>query len=312
LPPPASFHSFRPDLRSRTERQNNRNGKPFYGSMDQRGSPNRKKNDSIYSIRRLSRDYLYFGGSRSVDLRRALEYNKAMSTQKKILIADDDLINLDFFDVMLSKLGFVVEKTDNGNEVMEKVKKFYPDLIILDNIMPGLTGWEVTKMLKSDPGFNRIPIIMLSVLDDVKDKVAGFEAGVDDYITKPFNFSEVLARINAVLRNHELFDQIAVREARLTLAEELNKDLKDNLTVFVAGIDELDNAISIICENTNQETQNLVKQVSEKIISVRKHIAALDARIEKTINEWESLKKDEIGLSVLEKKIRKHLHQEQQ
>jgi len=235
-----------------------------------------------------------------------------MSTQKKILIADDDLINLDFFDVMLSKLGFVVEKTDNGNEVMEKVKKFYPDLIILDNIMPGLTGWEITKMLKSDPTFNRIPIIMLSVLDDVKDKVAGFEAGVDDYITKPFNFSEVLARINAVLRNHELFEQIAVREARLALAEELNKDLKDNLSVFVTGIDELDKAISIICENTSQETQNLVKQVSEKIISVRKHIAALDARIEKTINEWESLKKDEIGLSVLENKIRKHLHQEQQ
>jgi len=235
-----------------------------------------------------------------------------MSTQKKILIADDDVINLDFFDVMLSKLGFVVEKTDNGNDVMEKVKKFYPDLIILDNIMPGLTGWEITKMLKSDSTYNRIPIIMLSVLDDVKDKVAGFEAGVDDYITKPFNFSEVLARINAVLRNHELFEQIAVREARLTLAEELNKDLKDNLSVFVAGIDELDKAISIICENTNQETQNLVKQVSEKIITVRKHIAALDARIEKTINEWESLKKDEIGLSVLEKKIRKHLHQEQQ
>jgi len=234
-----------------------------------------------------------------------------MSTQKKILIADDDVINLDFFEVMLSKLGFVVEKTDNGNEVMEKVKKFYPDLIILDNIMPGLTGWEITKMLKSDPGFNRIPIIMLSVLDDVKDKVAGFEAGVDDYITKPFNFSEVLARINAVLRNHELFDQIAVREARLALAEELNKDLKDNLSVFVSGIDELDKAISIISENTSQETQNHIKNVSENIISVRKHIAALDARIEKTINEWENLKKDEIGLSVLEKKIRKHLHQEQ-
>jgi CheY-like chemotaxis protein len=235
-----------------------------------------------------------------------------MSTQKKILIADDDVINLDFFDVMLSKLGFVVEKTDNGNDVMEKVKKFYPDLIILDNIMPGLTGWEITKMLKGDPNFNRIPIIMLSVLDDVKDKVAGFEAGVDDYITKPFNFSEVLARINAVLRNHELFEQIAARETRLALAEELNKDLKGNLSVFVAGIDELDKAISMICENTNQEIQNCVKQVSEKIITVRKHIAALDARIEKTINEWESLKKGEIGLSVLENKIRKHLHQEQQ
>jgi len=235
-----------------------------------------------------------------------------MSTQKKILIADDDVINLDFFDVMLSKLGFVVEKTDNGNDVMDKVKKFFPDLIILDNIMPGLTGWEITKMLKSDPTYNRIPIIMLSVLDDVKDKVAGFEAGVDDYITKPFNFSEVLARINAVLRNHELFDQIAVREVRLTLAEELNKDLKNNLAVFVAGVDELDKAISMIGENTNQEIQNHINNVSEKIVSVRKQIAALDARIEKTINEWESLKKDEIGLSVLEKKIRKHLHQEQQ
>jgi DNA-binding response OmpR family regulator len=235
-----------------------------------------------------------------------------MNAQKKILVADDDVINLDFFEVMLSKLGFVVEKTGDGNEVMEKVKKFYPDLIILDNIMPGLTGWEITKALKSDPNFNRIPIIMLSVLDDVKDKVAGFEAGVDDYITKPFHFTEVLARINAVLRNHELFDQIAVREARLALAEELNKDLKDNLSVFVAGINELDNAISMICEDTNQEIQDRVKQVSEKIVSVRKHIAALDARIEKTINEWESLKKDEIGLSVLENKIRKHLHQEQQ
>jgi len=233
-----------------------------------------------------------------------------MSSQKKILIADDDVINLDFFEVMLSKLGFVVEKTDNGNDVMEKVKKFSPDLLILDNIMPGLTGWEITKLLKNDPNYNRIPVIMLSVLDDVKDKVAGFEAGVDDYITKPFNFSEVLARINAVLRNHELFDQIAVREARLALAEDLNKDLKENLSVFVAGINELDNAISMIKENTDPEIKNHINNVSEKVISVRKHIAALDARIDKTINEWESLKKDEIRLSVLETKIRKHLHQE--
>ncbi|MCL2759588.1 MAG: response regulator, partial [Treponema sp.] len=65
-----------------------------------------------------------------------------MNTQKKILIADDEAINLDFFEVMLSKLGFVVEKCDNGPDVLEKVKKFLPDLIILDNIMPGMTGRE--------------------------------------------------------------------------------------------------------------------------------------------------------------------------
>jgi CheY-like chemotaxis protein len=247
-------------------------------------------------------------------------YNKknkkgeGMNTQKKILIADDDTINLEFFEVMLSKLGFVVEKTDNGKDVYEKVKKFHPDLILLDNILPGISGWEITKHLKADPNFKSTPIIMLSALDDVKDKVAGFEAGIDDYITKPFNFSEVLARINAVLRNHELFDQIAVRETRLALAEELNKDLKENLTVFVASIDELDKAIAMLSdENFDKDTLVAhVKEVSGKIISVRKHIAALDARIEKTMNEWQNLKKDEIGLSILENKIRKHLHQEQQ
>ena len=120
-----------------------------------------------------------------------------MNTKKKILIADDEIVSLEFFELMLSKLGFVVEKCDNGSEVIEKVKKFHPDLIILDNIMPGMSGREITKILKNDPNFKNISIIILSALDDVKDKVAGFEAGADDYITKPFNFTEVLARINA-------------------------------------------------------------------------------------------------------------------
>jgi CheY-like chemotaxis protein len=243
-----------------------------------------------------------------------------MNKQKKILVADDETVNLDFFEVMLTKLGFVVEKSENGPDTLEKVKKFQPDLIILDNIMPGMTGKEITKILKKDPNFKDISIIMLSALDDVKDKVAGFEAGVDDYITKPFNFTEVLARINAVLRNRALFDQIKVREARLNLAEELNSDLKENLNVFIGSIDELDKGIAIILENilnTNEKHNseslaNIIKPVSEKILSVRKHIAALDARIEKTIIEWDNLKKDEIGLSVLESQIRKFLHQEQQ
>ncbi|MDR0323541.1 MAG: response regulator [Treponema sp.] len=243
-----------------------------------------------------------------------------MNTQKKILVADDEAVNLDFFDVMLSKLGFVVEKCDNGHDVLEKVKKFLPDLILLDNIMPGMTGREITKILKNDANLKNISIIMLSALDDVKDKVAGFEAGVDDYITKPFNFTEVLARIRAVLRNRALFDQIKVRETRLTLAEELNRDLKENLSSFVGNIDELDKTIATIMESTTSggETlnpatlSNLVNPVSEKLLSVRKHIAALDARIEKTINEWDNLKKDEIGLSVLEIQIRKFLQQEQQ
>jgi len=240
-----------------------------------------------------------------------------MNIQKKILIADDETVNLDFFDVMLSKLGFVVEKCENGHDVLEIVKKFHPDLIILDNIMPGMSGREITKILKNDANYKDISIIMLSALDDVKDKVAGFDAGVDDYITKPFNFTEVLARINAVLRNRALFDQIKARETHLALAEELNKGLKDNLSVLINGINDLDKAISVICEST-ENTENLnkeaiigsIKPIGEKIHTVRKQIAALDASIEKTINEWDNLKKDEIGLPVLENQIRKFIHQE--
>jgi DNA-binding response OmpR family regulator len=224
-----------------------------------------------------------------------------MNNRKKILVADDENVNLEFFNVMLSKLGFEVEEATNGVEALEKAKSFLPDLILLDNIMPQMTGWEVTKTLKSDPNFREIPIIMLSSLNDVKDKVAGFEAGVDDYITKPYNFSEVFARINAALRNRELYTQIAVREKRLMIAEELINDLKSNFSIIVGSIDEIEKETAGISS---------VKPLNEKIQSVRKHIANLDTRIEKTINEWDNLKKGEIGLSDLESQIRNFSHQE--
>ena len=165
-----------------------------------------------------------------------------MNAQKKILIVDDEELNLDFFELMLSKLGFIVEKAKDGIEALDKVKRFLPDLVLLDNIMPRMTGWEFTKKIKNDERYKDIPIIMFSALDDVKDKLEGFELGVEDYITKPFNFSEVLARIRVVLRNRELFAQIAVRELRLNLGEELCADMKKTLPEFIRSIDDLDKA----------------------------------------------------------------------
>ena len=225
-----------------------------------------------------------------------------MNAQKKILIVDDETINLDFFDVMLSKLGFSVEMARDGVEALEKVKKFHPDLILLDNIMPQMTGWEVTKILKKDPKYKEIPIVMFSALDDVKDKVEGFELGVDDYITKPFNFAEVLARIRAVIRNRELYAQIVARESRLSLAEELSSGMRQDLLDFEKHIDELDEAI----KEVKSDDKNL-KRIAEKSKKVRKHVAELDARIEKTISEWEKLKKNEIDLPMLETQIRKNM-----
>jgi DNA-binding response OmpR family regulator len=183
-----------------------------------------------------------------------------------------------------------------------------PDLVLLDNIMPRMSGWELTKILKADARYKEIPIIMFSALDDVKDKVEGFELGVDDYITKPFNFSEVLARIRAVLRNRALYAQIVVRESRLSLAEELSADIKRNLLDFVKSIDELDVAVAKLKPDAGEENcGQVIKEMAEKSGKVRKHVAELDARIEKTITEWERLKKNEIGLPILENQIRKNL-----
>jgi DNA-binding response OmpR family regulator len=149
-------------------------------------------------------------------------------TKKRILVVDDEQINLEFFDVMLSKLGFDVRKAENGQEALDAVRKLRPDLVILDNIMPRLSGWEVTKILKTSPEyaeFSDTPIIMFSALDDVKDKVEGLELGADDYITKPFNFAEVLARIRAILRSRELAGQMENREKRIVLGDKTIDEL---------------------------------------------------------------------------------------
>ena len=152
-----------------------------------------------------------------------------MNAKTKILIVDDEPLNLDFFEVMLSNLGFEIVKAEDGEEALEKVRSCEPDLIILDNVMPRLSGWKVTRLLKTGSeykAFRDIPIIMFSAMDDVKDKIEGFELGVEDYITKPFNFSEVLARIRAVLRHRELSRQVNRNRERLLLLETLCESYK--------------------------------------------------------------------------------------
>jgi DNA-binding response OmpR family regulator len=148
---------------------------------------------------------------------------------------------------------------------------------------------------------------MLSALGDVKDKVEGFELGIDDYITKPFNFSEVLARIRAALRNRELLRQIMVRESRLSQAEELSEDIQTSVAGFIRSMDDLDAAIALVSGDGVRIDQTtlprLVGLIRERAAAVRRHIAELDARIERTVSEWADLKKDEIGVQALESQI---------
>jgi DNA-binding response OmpR family regulator len=233
-----------------------------------------------------------------------------MKTKAKILIVDDEPINLEFFDVMLSRLGFIVEKAENGEEALDKVQDVDPDLIILDNIMPKLSGWEFTKLIKNDARykkFKNIPIIMFSAMDEVKDKIEGLELGVDDYITKPFNFSEVLARIRAVLRNRELAQQVSRREMRIGVIESLNKSLLYFTKHIKTPIQKLiDKSMNI--DKSNQKAVNeliaLVKEESEEILAT---ISGLEDEVKELQSKGDKLKKGDLTLEDLEVKFQKNL-----
>jgi DNA-binding response OmpR family regulator len=231
-----------------------------------------------------------------------------MESRKKILIVDDEQINLEFFDVMLSKLGFTVEKAENGVEALDKVRRFSPDLIILDNIMPKMSGWEVTKTLKNSEDyqeFRDIPIIMFSAMDDVKDKVEGFELGVDDYITKPYNFSEVLARVRAVLRNRELFAQIAARESRIQIAETLNEDVQE----FISFVSKIFSEAEKTAAEGESGSKKLAAFIVDQSVEVKRRVSDFESRMERAQAERERLKKKEIELKTLERQFRKGLQQ---
>ena len=119
---------------------------------------------------------------------------------EKILVVDDNRNVCDLIATRLKERGLEVATAANGLEALEITKRDRPDLVLLDIMLPWLNGFEVAKMLKADAGTRHIPIIFLTVKDRAQDKILGFEVGADDYITKPFNWDELLARIAAVLR----------------------------------------------------------------------------------------------------------------
>lgn len=234
---------------------------------------------------------------------------RSMTQKSTILIVDDEQINLDFFDVMLSRLGFNVATAVDGEDALEKVVEVNPDLIILDNVMPRLSGWEVTKTLKRDENFAEhadTPIIMFSAMDDVKDKIEGFELGIEDYITKPYNFSEVLARIKAVLRNRDLSTQVIQRERRIALIESLNKSLvyfTEHLRAPV--LDLLERADSLDANNP-ESVGELVEAVRGESKTILATLDGLKDEIAELQSKGDEMKAREVTLEMLDEKYQKH------
>jgi CheY-like chemotaxis protein/MinD-like ATPase involved in chromosome partitioning or flagellar assembly len=118
---------------------------------------------------------------------------------ERILIVDDDIDSLKLIGLMLQRSGYEVIAANTGNQALSKAQSDVPDLIILDIMMPDMNGYDVCRRLRANPKTQEIPIIMFTAKTLIDDKVAGFEAGADDYLTKPTHPAELASRVKAIL-----------------------------------------------------------------------------------------------------------------
>ena len=121
---------------------------------------------------------------------------------KLIFVVDDEKDIRELVSVNLKKYGFKSKEFEDGKSLLKALEKTRPDLILLDIMMPGIDGIELTKIIKQEKQYKKIPIIMITAKTDETDKIVGLEIGADDYVSKPFSPKELIARIKAVLRRY--------------------------------------------------------------------------------------------------------------
>jgi two-component system cell cycle response regulator len=130
----------------------------------------------------------------------------------RILVVDDNPLNVKLLAAKLAHDYYVVSSATNGAETLESVAREKPDIILLDVMMPELDGFETCRRLKADPTTAHIPVIMVTALSDVADRVKGLEAGADDFLTKPINDLALMARVRSLLRLKMIMDEWRLRE----------------------------------------------------------------------------------------------------
>lgn len=119
---------------------------------------------------------------------------------QRILVVDDDRQILRLVSTYLSQAGFTTLTAETGDAAMHAIRREKPDLVVLDLMLPGHDGWDVVRWLRADPTLSATPVLMLTAKVEDEDKILGLELGADDYLTKPFNPREVVARVRALLR----------------------------------------------------------------------------------------------------------------
>jgi len=208
-----------------------------------------------------------------------MELNETFESQinrsdYKILIVDDVVSNVLLLKILLSNEKFQVCTASNGNQCLEKVKTDHPDLILLDVMMPDISGFDTAVILKKDPETRDIPIIFLTALNSPSDLVKGFQVGANDFLTKPFNKEELVMRVMhqielvaakrmIVQQNEELKRTISNRDKMYSvIAHDLRSPMASirmvlNLVVNVASRDVVGDEVFDLLDKANRESEEV-------------------------------------------------------
>ena len=158
-----------------------------------------------------------------------------MSLSKKILVVDDEKDIGELLVYSLQQEGCDVDVIQDGQQVLGRLQTKTYDLVILDLMLPGMSGIEICRQIKKDPELESLPVIMLTAKSTETDKIVGLEMGADDYITKPFSPREVVARVKAVLRRSE--DRQPLRSSQ---KEIIFETLKMDLSRYEVFVDDVE------------------------------------------------------------------------
>ncbi|WP_353572478.1 hybrid sensor histidine kinase/response regulator [Candidatus Albibeggiatoa sp. nov. BB20] len=205
-----------------------------------------------------------------------------MTDQKDtLLIVDDIPANISVLFEFLNKENFKVLVAQDGKRAIEKAKYASPDLILMDVMMPGMNGFDACEALKKDEDTKNIPVIFMTALADTVDKVKGFGLGAADYITKPFQHEEVLARVKTHLQICRLQREMSRQAAELQVknqqleafARTAAHDLKSPLNIVIGYADLL----TFDCEEQYPDNQNMINQLKTIMLSGEKMVSIIDA-----------------------------------
>ena len=193
-----------------------------------------------------------------------------MSEPARVLVVDDTPMNVTLLADVLSARGYEVATAGSGAEALERIEAWRPDLVLLDVVMPGMSGYEVCRRVRENPETAILPVVMVTALDPGEERVKGLEAGADDFLAKPVNQPELLARVRSLLRVKTLYDRVEAQAGELA---QWSRTLEARVEAQVAQLERLGRLRRFL---SPQVADALVASGDESVLqSHRRQIATL-------------------------------------